>query len=300
MTTVLGLDMGGSRTRARLVRNHEFQTEALGAGTNITAIGSPEVRRRLATVLNELGNPGVDACCAGAAGTEDEQARGELERLLGELLPGTRVQVVHDSRLVLAAANLVSGVAVIAGTGSVAYGRNRTGAEARAGGWGWLLGDDGGGAWLVREAVRAVLRRADDGISAGPLGAALMAAAAVSNPVALAAELHGRREPQQWAALAGAVFRAAPEDPGARAIIERGADCLADMAIRVAERLGEPGPVVLAGGLLLHQPLLEGGVRARLSARGLTAIRLEDEPVAGAVRLASGLLTSATAPDTTP
>ena len=293
MTTVLGLDMGGSRTRARLVRNREVQAEALGAGTNITAVGSAEVRRRVAAVLTDLGNPRIDACCAGAAGTEHAQARGELERLLGELLPGARVQVVHDSRLVLAAANVVSGVALIAGTGSVAYGRNARGEEVRAGGWGWLLGDDGGGAWLVREAARTVMRRADAGTSDGPLGAALMAAAGVSAPVALAAELHGRREPQQWAALAGVVFRAAPDDPGAQAIIERGADCLADLAIRVSERLGEPAPVVLAGGLLLHQPLLERAVRARLSAHGLTAIRLEDEPVSGAVQLASCLLTSA-------
>jgi len=102
------------------------------------------------------------------------------------------------------------------------------------------------------------------------------------------------------AALAAAVFSAAPEDPGAQAIIERGADCLADMAVRLVGRLGEPGPVVLAGGLLLHQPLLERAVRARLSAQGLTAIRLEDEPVVGAVRLAGRLLTAATAPETTP
>jgi N-acetylglucosamine kinase-like BadF-type ATPase len=285
--------MGGSRTRARLVRNREVQAEAFGAGTNITAIGPTEVRRRVAAVLNDLGNPVVDACCAGAAGTEDPRARDELQRLLGELLPGARVQVVHDSRLVLAAAHLVSGVALIAGTGSVAYGRNQAGEEVRAGGWGWLLGDDGGGAWLVREAVRALLRRVDDGDHDGPLGAGLLTAAGVSDPLALAAQLHGSREPEHWAALAGAVFGAAPEDPGAQAIIEHGADSLAELAIRVAGRLGEPGPVVLAGGLLLHQPPLEHAVRARLSAHGLAAIRLDDEPVAGAARLADRLLTSA-------
>ena len=248
--------MGGSRTRARVVRDGETRAETTGAGTNITALGAAEVRRRLAAVFRDLGNPKIDACCAGAAGSEQPEARAELERLLGELLPGALVQVVHDSRLVLAAANVASGVALIAGTGSVAWGRNENGDEIRAGGWGWLLGDEGGGAWVVREAMRTVMRRMDDGDSGDPLGAALLAAAGVTDPVALAAELHRRAEPQAWAHLAGAVFRAAPADPGAQAIIERAADSLADMAIQVANRLRSRGPIVLAGGLLLINPSL--------------------------------------------
>jgi glucosamine kinase len=291
VSTVLGLDMGGSRTRARLVRDGATRAEATGPGTNITALGSAEVGRRLAAVLKDLGNPNVDACCAGAAGSEERRAHQEVEHLLISLLQGARVRVVHDSRLVLAAANVDSGIALIAGTGSVAYGRNAAGAEARAGGWGWLLGDDGGGAWVVREAARALMRRADQGNENGPLGAGLMAVARVDSTLELAAVLHGWREPEQWAALAGAVFDAALEDPNATAIVDRAADSLAEMAVQVDRRLGSPGSVVLAGGLLLHQPLLEQGVRNRLRAHGIPAVRLEDEPVAGAVRLAAQLAT---------
>lgn len=290
MSTVLGLDMGGSRTRALVVRDGETEAEAFGFGTNITALGSAEVGRRLAVVLTDLGHPNIDACCAGAAGSEQPRARAQLEALLVEFLPGARVEVVHDSRLVLAAANVASGVALVAGTGSVAWGRTQTGEEVRAGGWGWLLGDDGGGAWVVREAMRVVMRRADDGMSAGPLGASLLSATGTSDAVALAAALHLKAEPQEWAALAGAVFRAGAADQDALAIIERAANSLADMAIRVAERLGNSGPIVLAGGLLLNQPLLESAVRARLHERGLRVHRLDVEPVVGAARLATQLL----------
>src|SRR5437879_7072469 len=117
-----------------------------------------------------------DACCAGSAGAEVPAGRERLENLLASILPGCKVTVVHDARLVLAAAGLDSGVALIAGTGSVAFGRDPGGREARAGGWGWLLGDEGSGAWIVREAAREVLRRADAGEHLGPLGSELLTA----------------------------------------------------------------------------------------------------------------------------
>jgi glucosamine kinase len=80
---------------------------------------------------------------------------------MARLLPAARVVVLHDARLVLAAAGQDEGVALIAGSGSVAYARDGRGREARAGGWGWLLGDVGSGAWMTREAAREVMRRAD-------------------------------------------------------------------------------------------------------------------------------------------
>ncbi|MDQ6919637.1 MAG: ATPase, partial [Candidatus Dormibacteraeota bacterium] len=155
--------------------------ELEGAGANPAALTPAAVERRLRDLLSKLGPVRPVACCAGAAGAEVPAARARLETVLGRLLPDTAIEVVHDARLVLAAAGLDSGVALIAGTGSVAYGRDAAGREARAGGWGWLLGDDGSGAWIVREAAREVLRRADAGEPPGRLAATLLAATGASD-----------------------------------------------------------------------------------------------------------------------
>jgi glucosamine kinase len=282
---VLGLDIGGSRTRARLLYQGKVVAELEGPGANAAAISPAVVERRLSTLLGKLGTVQPAACCAGAAGAEVPAARAQLENLLGRLLPGTAVDVVHDARLVLAAAGIESGIALIAGTGSVAYGRDATGAEARAGGWGWLLGDDGSAAWIVREAAREVMRRADAGERLGPLGEGLLAAAGAVDPLDLTGRLHRLREPRRWASLAASVFAAAGSDAGAGALADRAAAGLAALVAVVRTRLGDLGPVVLAGGLLLNQPLLEARVRDRVEG---SVLRLEEPPVAGAVRLASG------------
>lgn len=231
--------------------------------------------------MSQLGAVKPDACCAGAAGAEVPEARARLEAVLRRLLPGSRVCVVHDSRLVLAAAGLDVGVALIAGTGSVAYGRTRDGREVQKGGWGWMIGDEGSGVWVTREAVRLVLARAESGESPGNLGEALMRAVGASDPRALMAELLERREARQWASLASIVFETAASDPGANDIICRAAAEL----VRLVDEVGIDGPVVLAGGLLLNQPLLESAVREQI---GRECIRLEEPPVEGAVRLAEG------------
>jgi glucosamine kinase len=285
-TAVLGLDIGGSRTRARLLSGGEVAAELEGPGANVATNSPAVVERRLTNLLGKLGPVHPVACCAGAAGAEVPAARARLENLLGRLLPGTAVEVVHDARLVLAAAGIESGIALIAGTGSVAYGRAATGQEARAGGWGWLLGDEGSAAWVAREAAREVMRRADAGERPGPLGEGLLGAAGAVDAIDLTGRLHRLREPRRWASLAAAVFAAAGSDAGAGALADRAAAGLAALVAVVRTRLGAVGPVVLAGGLLLNQPLLEAGVRNRVEG---PVLRLEEPPVTGAVRLASGV-----------
>jgi N-acetylglucosamine kinase-like BadF-type ATPase len=257
--------------------------EAEGMGANVAEVAPRTVERRLTALLAELGPMHPVACCAGSAGAEVPAARKRLEKLLMRLLPGCRIAVVHDTRLILAAAGLASGIALIAGTGSVAYGRDGGGREARVGGWGWLLGDEGSAVWLAREAAREVMRRSDAGEPTGRLGEALLGVARARNANELTGRLHRFREPRSWAELAELVFETAGADTGAQALIERAADALSALIQRVQERLSIEGPVVLAGGLLLHQPQLETAVRARL---GPNVMRLEQPPVAGAVRLA--------------
>ena len=257
--------------------------EAEGMGANVAELAPRTVERRLTALLADLGSVHPAACCAGSAGAEVPAARKRLEKLLMRLLPGSRVSVVHDTRLILAAAGLDSGIALIAGTGSVVYGRAGDGREVRIGGWGWLLGDEGSAVWLAREAAREVMRRADAGEPSGPLGEALLEATRARNASALTGRLHRFREPRLWAELARVVFETADVDHGAGALIELAADALTALVNRARERLSFEGPVVLAGGLLLHHARLESAVRLRL---GPIVVRLEEPPVAGAVRLA--------------
>jgi len=302
---VLGIDIGGSRTRGRLSEGGKILAEAAVDGANVTALPPQVVASRLKTLIDKLGlgqppSPSggghggwtVAACSAGAAGSEVPGAADRLAGILRELLPGSRIQVVHDAQLVLAAAKLNAGTAIIAGTGSVAYGKDGRGIELRIGGWGWLLGDEGSGVWIVREAAREVLRRVDDGRDPGPLSAALMKACAVDQPLEIRRVLHAILEPEQWAALAPIVFDVAASDPGAAGIVTGAAALLSDLGLSVHERLGKPGPIVLAGGLLRHQPRLEQAVRVRLQPHAQQVIKLEQPAVAGAVRLAEKLAAS--------
>jgi N-acetylglucosamine kinase-like BadF-type ATPase len=198
------------------------------------------------------------------------------------------ITVVNDAELVLPAAGLDDGVAVVSGTGVKAVGR-LGGRRAAAGGWGYLLGDEGSGYWLVREAVRRVLRRDDAGEDPGPLGAALLAAAGCREPVGLIDRFHAEPAPGGWAAHVPEVL-AAP-DPAVEEIVRAAGEHLAGWAVEVLERLGAPPatPAVLAGGVLTGSDAVAGAVRAALAHRRPEApVRVLDRPpVAGAVRLAA-------------
>ncbi len=285
---MLGLDIGGSSSRARL-RDGARVVDADGPGANVATLEARVVDHRLTGLLGKLGEIHPAACCAGAAGAEVAGGRTRLFDLLTRLLPDCRIEVVHDARLVLAAAGLHAGIALIAGTGSVAYGRTRDGREAQHGGWGWMVGDDGGGVWITRKAAREVMRRADSGAPLGALGHHLLEAIGVDDSRQLTSALHAMREPMQWAALASVVFDTFDADSGANEIVRRAASELAGLVREMQRALDLEGPVVLAGGLLLHQPRLEQAVREEL---GPGCVRLEAPPVEGAVRLAEELLTN--------
>lgn len=242
------------------------------------------IEERISGLVSQLDAVRPDACCAGAAGAEVPEAKARLESLLRRLMPNSLLCVVHDSRLVLAAAGLSSGIALIAGTGSVAYGRSPDGREVQRGGWGWMLGDEGSAVWITREATRLLMARLERGSAGGALGDALLHAVEARDARQLALDLLARHEPREWAELASAVFATAEEDAGSREIIHRAGTELA----KLAASTGVSGPVVLAGGILLHQPELEDVVRRSLPR--FECIRLEQPPVEGAVRLAQELL----------
>jgi glucosamine kinase len=195
------------------------------------------------------------------------------------------VLVVDDASLVLPAACLAEGVAVICGTGSIATATWR-GREAWAGGWGYLLGDEGSGYWIVRAAIRALLGRRTSGLAPGELGACLLGAAGAPDLDALRGEFYRRPEPGNWARHAPVILDCS--DPEVAGLVRQAAVALADLAACVAGRLEAAGaPVVLAGGLMSNERLSAATVAAVSAALPGSPVRvLREPPVAGAVRLA--------------
>ncbi len=290
MTAVLGLDVGGTHSRAQLVRDGEIVAEATAASASLTAAGREPATRAMYSLFDQLGTgpgTGLDAVCIGSAGSGAPEAAAFYVGLLSPLAPRGRVVVVNDARLVLAAADVGDGIACVSGTGSIAVGLVG-GGEERAGGWGYLLGDEGSGYWVVREAVRELAGRQDARASLGALGEAVLGAAGCPDVTSLVQRWHDRPAPGTWAAMAPLVLDCA--EPFGAAVARRAADALAALVGLVHARLGRPAslPVVLSGGVFTgHQGLAaEAGQRIKSAWPGARVIVAWTPPVVGAVKLA--------------
>jgi glucosamine kinase len=289
VTRVLGLDIGGTWSRAQLSVDGKVVAEGQAASASLVAVGAASAKAALADLLGQLPlDPlrRLDAVCVGAAGASVPGTRQFLTANLAPLTRSGQVMIVNDVRLILPAAGLDAGIALICGTGSAAIGSYQ-GREAQSGGWGYLLGDEGSGYWIVRAAVRVLLDRRDRGAPLGELGDRLLAATGTDHIGALRELFYTQTQPRYWAGYAPLVLTSA--DPSAAAITAAAADALAGLAVSAAERLGAPAglPVVLSGGLFRHAEL-ETTVRIAIEeARPGSEIRaLACQAVTGAVRLA--------------
>jgi N-acetylglucosamine kinase-like BadF-type ATPase len=291
---IVGLDIGGSKTHA-VSRHPNGTVEVFAGSANLASVGEVEAARQLDAIFAQLAERGpIGAVCAGAAGVDTPEAEERLRQLIAARVSGAAVQVVHDTELILATAELTTGIALIAGTGSVAWGRDASGRVARAGGWGYLLGDEGSGYGIAREAVRHALRLADMGQPPDPLSQRLTAACGVQRAGQLIDHFYANQERRYWAGKAGVVFDlAAVGDSAAQKIIDGAAVDLGNLVRTVHVAIGRPTPplpVVLGGGLLVHQPPLREAVRRVLAGDGLSDLRpLDRDPAYGALFLAQQL-----------
>jgi len=130
--------------------------EARGGGANLQASGELEVEKVLHQVMDAaIGERDVRpaAICLGIAGVDRPDDTAAVQSIMRRIGFKAQVIVVNDALVALVAgAGDAPGVVVVAGTGSIAYGRDSAGRAARAGGWGYLLGDEGGGFWIGRAA----------------------------------------------------------------------------------------------------------------------------------------------------
>jgi N-acetylglucosamine kinase-like BadF-type ATPase len=285
---VIGLDIGGTKTRGvRFEGGAVVADESVGS-SNVQNVSRDVAARHLAELFARIGGGTIARVYAGAGGIDTDADAEALAALIAPHAPGARITVVHDSRLLLAAGGASTGVAVIGGTGSAAWGRNSLGEEARAGGWGYLLGDEGSGYWLGREAVRHSLRRMNQGLEPDELTTALLASCGVDDPNKLIALFHspdtGRR---YWAERARLVVDAADAGHAAsRELVDQAGRDLAGLAEQTVRQLRIEGPVILGSGLGMNVPRLQESFRAALAAKGITDVRiLKQDPVFGVLQL---------------
>ncbi|WP_330445889.1 hypothetical protein OH817_09200 [Kocuria rhizophila] len=288
---LVGLDIGGSHTRGVLFRGRTPVREARAGSANVQNVPAEQARACLESVLTELGASPATPVVAGSGGVDtahDAARLAGLIRTAGSLDPSASVTAVHDTRLILAADGHTSGIALIAGTGSVAWGVDVSGREVRAGGWGYLLGDEGSGYWIGREAVRRVLRRAQQSAAGGEedaLTRVVLEHAGVAEPTDLIGAFHDHPDRSHWAGLARPVCELASSgDAVAAALTAAAAEHLADLVLTVARAMAEPLPVVVGGGLT--GSAVGRRVAERLKKQGLSVTLLDREPVLGAPLLA--------------
>jgi N-acetylglucosamine kinase-like BadF-type ATPase len=293
---VLGIDAGGSKTRGLLADEHgRVIGSAHAGGANLRTHGELAVEIRLHSVAEEAsGEAGVrpDAVAVGIAGADRPDDLAIIRQILARLGFRERVLVTNDARIALVAGSPARvGLALVCGTGSIAWGQNSAREVARAGGWGWYLGDEGSGFWIGVSAVRHILRGVDGRGPRSSMEPLLYEHFKISRPEQILYAVYDDDFPRHHVALFAEKVEEAARggDEVAAAILTEAAQELALAAATVRDRLrldDAPYDVVLSGGTFDRVASLTAAVARQLERPNARVGRLEEEPAMGAVRLA--------------
>jgi N-acetylglucosamine kinase-like BadF-type ATPase len=300
----LGIDGGGTKTTCAVGDESRTLATATAGPSNIVRVGEAQARESLLQSVRQacaaagITTAQVSRTCVGASGAARPELAEFVRSALAEILT-TPIDVVGDMQIALEAAfDTGPGVIVIAGTGSIAYGRDEQGITVRAGGWGFAIGDEGSAHWIGRTAVNAVLRAADPRAatpsnhapSGSSLATALLKAWGVRSLDDLARAANSI-PPPDFARLFPAV--AASADELATHVLTSAGRELAAVAAVVIHHLFAKDrtatvPVAMTGGVFRHAPLVRQVFYNELAAmkpRGELNPEVV-EPVEGALRMA--------------
>jgi len=291
----LGVDGGQSSTTA-LIGDSGGRVLGCGRGGPCNHIAGKEGRTKFVRTIRDClqaacSPAGLDAntarfasaCLGFSGGPEDKEA------IVREMLTADRMTVTCDAPIALAGATAGGpGIIVIAGTGSIAFGRNAAGRTARAGGWGYIYGDEGGAFDIARRALRAVLRFEEGWGPPTTLHPMLLAETGAASANGLLHRLYTTEFSRpRIAALAVLVDRAAEQDDAvARSILETAAMELVGLASAVRRQLFPAGELVRlahVGGAFRSEILRSYFCAAADVAGGMRAGPPVHGPAAGAL-----------------
>lgn len=290
-----GVDAGASHTTLLLGDDLGSPLKRVRGGPGILRPGRTlALAGRIAALLEKglrtLRRPiSLEAVVVGAAGAGREADRSELERALRKKIDARSVLVTSDAAVALEGAfRYGPGIVVLAGTGSIAMGRNASGTVHRVGGWGWKFGDEGSSYSLARAALSAVARAADGRGPETLLTSRMLEAARKGSVEDLLAWARAAR-PERVAALAPVVCQVAKHDPVAALLVQAATEELARHVLVLRERLSDPTlPVALGGGLLAEGSPVREALAERLEAETppVNLVDWEVDPAFGALLLA--------------
>ena len=305
---LLAIDGGGTGTTCLLARRGTSgQLMILGRGqagpSNPHAIGFGPALAAIERAMQEaFGAAGlkrvtVGAACVALAGAGREDDHDKLRGWAERLRLAAQFRPVHDALPVLAAATTKGpAIALIAGTGSLAFGRDATGRTARSGGWGYLFGDEGSAYAIALQALRAVAKARDGRGPATSLEKLLAFELQLTDPQQLVPVVYQPLDRSRLASLAECVTRSAEDgDDLALTIVRAAAIDLAEMVVAVGRELSlsQGGYALgLTGGVLLSSSMVRDELKHVLGDRQFapSEVRLVEEPAVGALNLAAELL----------
>ena len=256
---VCGVDGGGTKTTAICCSpdGKEIARRVFGP-FNLNSIGTQafeSILNELVSFLNETGN--CKALCMGAAGITNSRVAECATAVLGKT--GIPYKLMGDFEIAhTGALDGKEGIILIAGTGSVCFGKNKAGKSAMAGGWGHLLGDEGSGYGLGRDALAAVARQFDGYGKHTVLADMIEQEFGLDSPEKIVSYVYSN-DKSAVAALSPIVDKAySMGDAVATQIIRSNAEALVQLVKAVASRLNfNSCNVALLGGLLENETALK-------------------------------------------
>lgn len=296
MNYIIGVDGGGTKTLA-LLGDLDGNVLARGVSgpSNYNAVGFDVASSALESAIRMARKdyPGeISSLCLGLAGAGRKEDIERFHKWAVNQFPKTAVKVVSDAEILLGA-DAPSGpaLALICGTGSIVYGRTITGELIRAGGWGYLFGDEGSGYAIGLAALRAVMQAHDGRGPETLLSGLVLERYGLHSPPELIHTIYGAESPRSAVAtLSDLVEQATGQgDSVAIAILEESSRELARAIAAVYPRLGSSTvPLVITGGTILHGRYLKQAFNRACEAQKLifTAIHYVEEPAKGALKLA--------------
>ena len=293
-----GIDGGGTKSRLMAVdENGRLYGPYIGKSTNIYSNPVSVVQSNIKSLIldfmsaQEAELDALAGFCLGSAGVDLPQNVLDYEEMLRGIGLGCPLKVVNDVEIVLESeAKGQPGIVAISGTGSIVFGKDETKAAVRVGGWGYLVGDEGSGYWIGREAVRRSLCSYDGRGEETVLIPLLMEACKLKDLSEIINMIYAPdTNKSDVAAFSRLVDQAArAQDRVAGQILEEAAEDLAAAvcAARKRMQLPEEFPVILSGGTILGSEILYRKLVSKLETITGNIRRTQQEPCMGAVYLA--------------